>query len=128
MPKSLRLFAIALMVSMTTLAFATTPETLLIGPGDTLHVQVLDTPELEQHPRVTDAGEIPLIGIGSLKVAGLTPARRSGKDTRTPRQHALHEPSGSLCDSGTIRHANGIRAGTGQGHPALTRSRPRAPC
>ena len=51
----------------------TTPETLLIGPGDVLHVQVLDTPELEQHPRVTDAGVIPLTGVGSAKVAGLTP-------------------------------------------------------
>lgn len=49
-------------------------ESLLIGPGDQLHVQVLDTPEMEQHPRVTDSGEIPLIGVGTLKVAGLTPA------------------------------------------------------
>jgi polysaccharide export outer membrane protein len=52
---------------------ATTPETLLIGPGDVLHIEVLDTPELEQHPRVTDGGIIPLIGVGSAKVAGLTP-------------------------------------------------------
>jgi polysaccharide export outer membrane protein len=51
----------------------TTSETLLIGPGDVLHIQVLDTPELEQHPRVTDAGAIPLIGVGSAQVAGLTP-------------------------------------------------------
>ena len=60
----------------TTPAAPTTPattETLLIGPGDVLHIQVLDTPELEQHPRVTDAGVIPLIGVGSAKVAGLTP-------------------------------------------------------
>jgi protein involved in polysaccharide export with SLBB domain len=39
-------------------ALAAPPETLLIGPGDQLHIQVVDTPELEQHPRVTDAGEI----------------------------------------------------------------------
>lgn len=49
-------------------------ESLLIGPGDQLHIQVLDTPELEQSPRVTDAGEIPIEGVGSVKVAGLTPA------------------------------------------------------
>jgi polysaccharide biosynthesis/export protein len=55
-------------------ADTTTPsETLLIGPGDVLHVQVLDTPEMEQHPRVTDSGLIPLVGVGSAKVAGLTP-------------------------------------------------------
>ena len=35
---------------------AQAPESLLIGPGDLLHIQVFDTPELEQHARVTDAG------------------------------------------------------------------------
>jgi len=48
-------------------------ESLLIGPGDLLHVQVLDTPDLEEHARVTDAGELPLILGGNVKVAGLTP-------------------------------------------------------
>jgi polysaccharide export outer membrane protein len=50
-----------------------TAETLLIGPGDVLHLQVFDTPEMEQHVRVTDAGEIPLILGGNVKVSGLTP-------------------------------------------------------
>jgi len=49
-------------------------ETLLIGPGDLLHVQVADTPEMDQHPRVTDAGEVPIEGAGNVRVAGLTPA------------------------------------------------------
>lgn len=48
-------------------------ESLLIGPGDLLHVQVLDTPDLEEHARVTDAGELPLILGGNVKVAALTP-------------------------------------------------------
>jgi polysaccharide export outer membrane protein len=55
-------------------ALAATPESLLIGPGDLLHIQVADTPELEQHPRVTDAGEVPIEGIGNVRVSGLTPA------------------------------------------------------
>jgi polysaccharide export outer membrane protein len=38
-----------------------------------LHVQVFDTPELEQHARVTDAGELPLLLGGSVKVSALTP-------------------------------------------------------
>jgi polysaccharide biosynthesis/export protein len=58
---------------------AATQETLLIGPGDVLHLEVLDTPELEQHPRVTDGGMIPLIGVGSAKVAGLTPEEAADK-------------------------------------------------
>lgn len=52
---------------------AQSPESLLIGPGDMLHVQVFDTPELEQHARVTDAGELPLLMGGSVKVSALTP-------------------------------------------------------
>src|SRR4051794_18943938 len=61
---------------LATLCFAQ-KESLLIGPGDMLHVQVFDTPEMEQHVRVTDSGEIPLMFIGSLKVAGLTPTAAS---------------------------------------------------
>ena len=49
-------------------------ESLLIGPGDQLHIQVADTPEMDQHPRVTDAGEVPIEGVGNVQVAGLTPA------------------------------------------------------
>lgn len=53
---------------------AQAPESLLIGPGDMLHVQVFDTAELEQHARVTDAGELPLLLGESVKVSALTPA------------------------------------------------------
>ena len=52
-------------------------ESLLIGPGDMLHIQVADTPEMEQHARVTDAGLIPVEGVGDVKVSGLTPAAAS---------------------------------------------------
>lgn len=53
---------------------AATTETLLIGPGDRLFIHVTDTPEIDQHPSVTDAGEIPVIGAGNVSVLGLTPA------------------------------------------------------
>jgi polysaccharide export outer membrane protein len=79
--RNLRVCGLAVLVAtmIATLACAGPGETLLIGSGDTLHVQVLDTPEMEQHPRVTDAGEIPLIGVGNLHVAGLTPAAAAAK-------------------------------------------------
>jgi polysaccharide export outer membrane protein len=51
-----------------------TKESLLIGPGDLLHVVVFDSPELEQHVRVTDAGSIPLLMGGSVPVSNKTPA------------------------------------------------------
>jgi len=52
-------------------------ETLLIGSGDLITVQVLEAPELKQDVRVTDSGTIPLIVGGSVKVAGLTPSGAS---------------------------------------------------
>jgi polysaccharide export outer membrane protein len=48
-------------------------ESLLIGAGDQLHIQVADTPDMDQHPRVTDSGEVPIVGAGNVKVAGFTP-------------------------------------------------------
>lgn len=49
-------------------------ESLLIGPGDLLHVMVLREPELEQRVRVRDSGDVTLPLIGSAHVAGLDPA------------------------------------------------------
>ena len=48
-------------------------ESLLIGHGDVLHIQVYDTPEMEQRARVTDSGDVPLSFVGNVKVAGMTP-------------------------------------------------------
>jgi polysaccharide biosynthesis/export protein len=62
------------LMSLSLAALAQSGESLRIGPGDQIHVAVVDSPELDQHPRVTDAGEVPLIGVGAVKIAGLTPA------------------------------------------------------
>jgi polysaccharide biosynthesis/export protein len=49
-------------------------ESLTIGPGDLLHLKVLEAQELEQTTRVSDAGTVTLILGGKVQVAGLTPA------------------------------------------------------
>jgi polysaccharide biosynthesis/export protein len=49
-------------------------ESLTIGPGDLVHLKVLEAPELEQATRVSDAGTVALILGGKVQVAGLTPA------------------------------------------------------
>jgi polysaccharide export outer membrane protein len=54
---------------------STLKESLLIGPGDALHIQVYDTPEMEQRARVTDAGEIPVSFLGNVKVSNITPGQ-----------------------------------------------------
>ena len=48
-------------------------ESLVIGPGDEVHVQVFDTPDLNEDARVTDSGELPLVLGGKIKLASLTP-------------------------------------------------------
>ncbi|HTF66680.1 MAG TPA: polysaccharide biosynthesis/export family protein, partial [Edaphobacter sp.] len=62
------------LMSLPLAVLAQSGESLRIGAGDQIHVTVVDSPELDQRPRVTDAGEVPLIGVGAVKVAGLTPA------------------------------------------------------
>jgi polysaccharide biosynthesis/export protein len=62
------------LLSLLTLPCFAQTESLLIGPGDLIHIQVYDTPEMEQHVRVTDAGMAPLAFIGELKLASETPA------------------------------------------------------
>jgi polysaccharide export outer membrane protein len=52
-------------------------ESLLIGPGDLLHVTVLREPDLEQRVRVRDSGDVNLPLIGNVHVAGLDPAAAS---------------------------------------------------
>jgi polysaccharide export outer membrane protein len=49
-------------------------ESLPIGPGDLVYVEVFDTPGLAQEVRVTDAGTVPLEFLGDVKLAGETPA------------------------------------------------------
>jgi polysaccharide export outer membrane protein len=74
-----RFISLLLLVASIACVSASAQESLLIGPGDQLHILVLDTPELEQHPRVTDAGQIPVVGIGNVSVGGLTPEQAAVK-------------------------------------------------
>jgi polysaccharide export outer membrane protein len=47
-------------------------DSLPIGPGDQVQVQVLEAPELQESVRVADNGEIPLLLGGNVKIAGLS--------------------------------------------------------
>ncbi len=54
-------------------------ESLLIGPGDLLRISVLREPELDQHLRVLDSGEIVLTLAGKVSVQGLIPAQAAAR-------------------------------------------------
>jgi polysaccharide biosynthesis/export protein len=66
-------FAMVAML-LTVWPLAAQKESLLIGPGDLIQVDVLDTPEMEQQVRVTDDGGAPLAYVGNVQVGGKTPA------------------------------------------------------
>jgi polysaccharide biosynthesis/export protein len=71
--------------------------TLLIAPGDLLHIQVADTPEMDEDARVTDQGMVPIVGIGEVKVAGLTPSDAATiVHDRLVDSHYLNHPQVSI--------------------------------
>ena len=63
-----------LVMSALTLPCLAQKESLLIGPGDLIQMDVMDTPEMEQQVRVNDNGAAPLAYVGSIQVGGLTPS------------------------------------------------------
>jgi polysaccharide biosynthesis/export protein len=72
-------------------------DTLLISPGDLLHIQVVDTPEMEEDARVTDQGMVPIVGIGDVKVVGLTPGDAATVvHDRLIDSHYLNHPQVSI--------------------------------
>lgn len=72
-------------------------DTLLIAPGDLLHIQVADTPEMDEDARVTDQGMVPIVGIGDVKVAGLTPSDAAAVvHDRLIDSHYLNHPQVSI--------------------------------
>jgi polysaccharide export outer membrane protein len=97
MNTTLRRSLVTLVFSLASAALAAGPtmpaESLLIGPGDLLHISIVDTPEMDQHARVTDRGEVPLVAVGNLKVAGLTPAEAAtAVHDRLIKAHYLNHP------------------------------------
>jgi polysaccharide export outer membrane protein len=62
-----------LAIPMFAQATSATTESLLIGPGDKLHVQVFDTPEMDQIIRVDDNGDAPMLFLGAVALGGKTP-------------------------------------------------------
>jgi polysaccharide biosynthesis/export protein len=73
MKNPLRFSTLLLLLSSLAATSPAQKESLLIGPGDLLHLEVYDTPEMEQHARVTDTGNVPFSFLGNVNVSGLTP-------------------------------------------------------
>ena len=86
---------IALLAAMTGTAAAQSPSrnSLLINPGDNLHITILDMPNMEQHARVTDAGDVPVQGIGNVPVVHMSPAEAATTiHDRYVSSHFLNHP------------------------------------
>jgi len=63
-----RFCTLFLLLATLTISSPAQKDSLLIGPGDLLHLQVYDTPEMEQHARVTDTGTVPFNFLGNVNV------------------------------------------------------------
>ena len=70
----MRMFKGILLACCLTSTMFAQKESLLIGPGDEVEVEVFDTPDLDQNSRVTDAGEFSLMLGGKVRLASLTPS------------------------------------------------------
>lgn len=88
----------AVLVALAWTAFAqSTSNSLLIRPGDQLHISILDMPEMEQEPRVTDAGDVPVLGIGNVHVGDMSPAEAAlAIHDRFLSAHYLNHPQVSV--------------------------------
>jgi polysaccharide biosynthesis/export protein len=68
-------------------------ESLLIGPGDEVNVEVFDTPDLDQNARVTDSGDFSLMLGGTVRLASLTPAEAARTvEAALIRSHVMYYP------------------------------------
>ena len=80
-----------LLTSLASLSAQT--ESLLIGPGDMVHLQIFEVPDLDQHVRVMDNGKVHLLLIGDVPIAGLTPAAAAGAiESFLIRQNLVRRP------------------------------------
>ncbi len=61
-------------------------ESLLIGPGDLLHITIFRENDLEQKVRVKDSGEVLLQLVGNVPVKGLPPAEAAEKIAKLYQQ------------------------------------------
>jgi polysaccharide export outer membrane protein len=90
---SIRVFTLFAVMAGTVFAQSPSTNSLLIRPGDNLHISVLDTPEMDQYARVTDAGDVPVQGIGSVQVANMSPAEAATAiHDRYVSAHFLNHP------------------------------------
>jgi len=97
--KTLSIRAAALIAAMAATAFAQSPSnnSLLISPGDALHITIMDMPDMEQFPRVTDAGDVPVQGIGSVRVVNMSPGEAAEAiHDRFVSAHFLNHPQVSV--------------------------------
>ncbi len=63
-----------------------TKSDLKLGPGDLIHITVYDMPELDQHVRVSDQGNVTLSLIGQVKAEGLSAEQLSQEIARKLRE------------------------------------------
>lgn len=93
---TMRKFLLAVFGAFAFLHCAHATESLPIGQGDLLHIQVIDTSELDNVARVEDDGSVPVSMVGKVQVAGMTPFEAA---------HAIEK---AYLDGNLLRHPHVI--------------------
>jgi polysaccharide export outer membrane protein len=97
--KTMRIHATVLLAALSLTGRAQSPagNSLLISPGDQLHITILGMPDMEQNPRVTDAGDVPVQGVGNVRVVRMTPGEAAATiHDRLIAAHYLNHPEVSV--------------------------------
>lgn len=89
---TMRKLVFAVFLAFTFLHRAHATESLPIGQGDLLRIQVIDTSELDGVARVEDDGSVPVSMAGKVQVAGMTPFEAA---------HAIEK---AYLDGNILRH------------------------
>jgi polysaccharide export outer membrane protein len=94
---SMHVAALFAVICGTAFAQSASSNSLLISSGDELHISILDMPEMEQTPRVTDAGDVPVQGIGNVQVVNMTPGEAAAAiHDKLVSAHYLNHPQVSV--------------------------------
>ena len=93
----MKLLSCTLLICASAFTASAQQESLLIGPGDLLNVQVYDEPELSVHGRVTDAGDFPMSLVGNVRIVSMTPAQAANAiDQALIRSNLLNHPKATV--------------------------------
>jgi len=90
-------FLVIFLFALSALPLMAQRESVVLGPGDTVRVHVYDTPEMDQQVLIDDSGNVPLLFVGAVAVAGKTPLEAAeAVQSALVARHLMQHPQVSV--------------------------------